>query len=70
MGVVFFVVYYVLFRLVIRWWNLRTPGREPDDEFEAEQAANLTDVRRTVRRLRSAATALATRPPPTPRPNS
>ena len=43
MGVIFFAVYYVLFRLVIRWWNLRTPGREPDDEFEAEQAANLTD---------------------------
>ena len=43
MGAVFFVVYYVLFRLVIRWWNLRTPGREPDDEFDAEQAANLDD---------------------------
>ena len=43
MGVVFFAVYYFLFRLVIRWWNLRTPGREPDDEFDAEQAANLDD---------------------------
>ena len=43
MGAVFFAVYYVLFRLVIRWWNLRTPGREPDDEFEAEQAANYED---------------------------
>ena len=43
MGAAFFVVYYLLFRLVIRWWNLRTPGREPDEEFEAEQAANLTD---------------------------
>lgn len=43
MGVIFFAVYYVLFRLVIRWWNLRTPGREPEDEFEAEQAANLED---------------------------
>ncbi len=43
MGVIFFAVYYVLFRLVIRWWNLRTPGREPEDEFEAEQAANLVD---------------------------
>ncbi|HEX6872206.1 MAG TPA: glucose PTS transporter subunit IIA [Micromonosporaceae bacterium] len=43
MGVGFFIVYYLLFRLVIRWWNLRTPGREPDEEFEAEQAANLTD---------------------------
>ena len=43
MGLVFFAVYYVLFRLVIRWWNLRTPGREPQDEFAAEQAANLED---------------------------
>jgi PTS system N-acetylglucosamine-specific IIC component len=43
MGAVFFAVYYFLFRLVIRWWNLRTPGREPDDEFDAEQAANLED---------------------------
>lgn len=43
MGVIFFAVYYALFRLVIRWWNLRTPGREPEDEFEAEQAANNED---------------------------
>ncbi|TKV58347.1 N-acetylglucosamine specific PTS subunit [Nakamurella flava] len=43
MGLVFFVVYYLLFRLAIKWWNLRTPGREPEDEFEAEQEANLTD---------------------------
>ena len=39
MGLVFFVVYYVLFRLVIRWWNLRTPGREPQDELTAEDGA-------------------------------
>jgi PTS system N-acetylglucosamine-specific IIC component len=44
MGAIFFAVYYFLFRLVIRWWNLRTPGREPEDEFEAEQAANLEDA--------------------------
>ena len=37
MGVVFFVVYYVLFRFAITKWNLRTPGREPEDEFDAEQ---------------------------------
>src|SRR3569623_1307560 len=43
MGLVFFVGYYVLFRLVIGWWDLRTPGREPRAEFEAEQAANLED---------------------------
>ena len=41
MGVVFFVVYYVLFRFAITKWNLRTPGREPESEFEAEEAANL-----------------------------
>jgi PTS system N-acetylglucosamine-specific IIC component len=41
MGVVFFVVYYVLFRFAITKWNLRTPGREPESEFEAEEQANL-----------------------------
>ncbi len=41
MGVVFFVVYYVLFRFAITRWNLRTPGREPETEFEAEERANL-----------------------------
>jgi PTS system N-acetylglucosamine-specific IIC component len=41
MGVVFFVLYYVLFRFAITKWNLRTPGREPETEFEAEEQANL-----------------------------
>src|SRR4051812_18639430 len=44
MGAVFFVVYYVLFRFAITKWNMRTPGREPEAEFEAEQAANLGEV--------------------------
>ncbi|MGB5110170.1 MAG: PTS transporter subunit EIIC [Mycobacterium sp.] len=44
MGVVFFVIYYLLFRFAITKWNLRTPGREPETEFEAEQAANLGEV--------------------------
>jgi glucose-like phosphotransferase system IIB component len=44
MGVVFFVVYYLLFRFAITKWNMRTPGREDDAEFEAEQSANLTDT--------------------------
>jgi len=59
MGAIFFAVYYVLFRLVIRWWNLRTPGREPDDEFEAEQAANLEDD--AVAAISGGGTAVATR---------
>jgi PTS system N-acetylglucosamine-specific IIC component len=41
MGAVFFVVYYLLFRFAITRWNLRTPGREPESEFEAEEEANL-----------------------------
>ena len=41
MGLVFFVVYYLLFRFAITKWNLRTPGREPEGEFEAEEKANL-----------------------------
>jgi PTS system N-acetylglucosamine-specific IIC component len=41
MGAVFFVVYYLVFRFAITRWNLRTPGREPEDEFDAEEAANL-----------------------------
>ena len=42
-GAAFAVLYYFMFRFVIVKWNLRTPGREPDEEFEAEQLANDTD---------------------------
>ena len=34
MGLVFFAVYYLLFRFVIIRWNMRTPGREIESEFE------------------------------------
>ncbi|CAN7333318.1 PTS transporter subunit EIIC [Mycolicibacterium frederiksbergense] len=44
MGVVFFVIYYLLFRFAITRWNMRTPGREPEAEFEAEEAANLGEA--------------------------
>lgn len=30
-GLGYAIVYYVLFRFIIRRWNLRTPGREDDD---------------------------------------
>jgi len=40
MGVVYFAVYYLLFRFVIKKWNLRTPGREdlsaPTDDVAAK----------------------------------
>lgn len=43
MGVAFFAIYYFMFRFAILKWNMRTPGRENDADFDAEQAANLTD---------------------------
>jgi PTS system N-acetylglucosamine-specific IIC component len=43
MGLVFFVLYYAMFRFAILRWNMRTPGREPDDEFEADQAQNRSE---------------------------
>ncbi len=43
MGLVFFVLYYAMFRFAITRWNLRTPGREPEAEFDAEQQANLAE---------------------------
>ena len=43
MGLVFFVVYYLMFRFAIVQWNMRTPGREPESEFEAEEQANLSE---------------------------
>ena len=43
MGLVFFAVYYLLFRFAITRWNMRTPGREPESEFEVEQAANVSE---------------------------
>ena len=42
MGVVFFVIYYVLFRILIVKFNLKTPGREDDDDEVAKKEAGLT----------------------------
>jgi len=42
-GLAFAVLYYFMFRFVIVKWNMRAPGRLSDADFEAEQAANLTD---------------------------
>ena len=33
-GLVFAVIYYVVFRFAIVKFNLATPGREPDEEVE------------------------------------
>jgi N-acetylglucosamine PTS system EIICBA or EIICB component len=34
-GLAYAAVYYLGFRWVIRWWNLRTPGREEDEVSDA-----------------------------------
>jgi N-acetylglucosamine PTS system EIICBA or EIICB component len=43
MGLVFAVVYFALFYFTIKKFNMRTPGREPEAEFDAEEQANLGD---------------------------
>ncbi|WP_372461800.1 glucose PTS transporter subunit IIA [Nocardioides furvisabuli] len=42
MGLVFFVLYYVMFRFAITRWNLLTPGRDPELD-DADGAADGTD---------------------------
>ncbi|MFZ1409985.1 MAG: PTS transporter subunit EIIC [Micropruina sp.] len=37
-GPIFAAIYYLLFRFVIRKWNLRTPGREEADSSATDQA--------------------------------
>jgi PTS system N-acetylglucosamine-specific IIC component len=60
MGVVFFVVYYLLFRFAITKWNLRTPGREPETEFEAEEQANLGEGADTAPAVAAGGSGVAT----------
>jgi PTS system N-acetylglucosamine-specific IIC component len=60
MGLVFFVIYYLLFRFVITKWNMRTPGREPEGEFEAEEQANLSDGSDAPTAMRAGAAGVAT----------
>jgi PTS system N-acetylglucosamine-specific IIC component len=57
MGVVFFAVYYLLFRFAITRWNMRTPGREPEGEFEAEERANLSEGSGSATSITSAGSA-------------
>ncbi|MGW6704668.1 PTS transporter subunit EIIC [Streptomyces sp. NPDC054956] len=39
-GLCFAVVYYAVFRFAITKWDIKTPGRESDEEIEAMQAEN------------------------------
>lgn len=44
-GLAYSVVYFFLFRFVIRKWNLETPGREKTSKPEAEPAAEQKEVK-------------------------
>lgn len=37
-GLGYAALYYVLFRVVIRWWNLKTPGREEEGDESAPES--------------------------------
>ncbi|MCL2864243.1 MAG: N-acetylglucosamine-specific PTS transporter subunit IIBC [Lachnospiraceae bacterium] len=43
LGVVYFFVYYFLFSFVIKKFNLKTPGREDEEDLELEKSAVLTN---------------------------
>ncbi|MCM3789984.1 glucose-specific PTS transporter subunit IIBC [Domibacillus indicus] len=38
-GIVFGLIYYFLFKFVIRKWDLKTPGREDDEDINSEESA-------------------------------
>ncbi len=42
-GLVFFVVYYIIFRLIITAFKLKTPGREDEEDNEEELRATLSN---------------------------
>lgn len=50
-GAVFFVIYYVIFRFVITKFDLKTPGREDDQEAEAKIVLandNFTEIAKII----------------------
>ena len=62
MGVVFFFLYYLMFRFAITKWNMRTPGREVESDFEEEEKANLSEGANAATAAPVGATAVAAAP--------
>lgn len=68
-GVVYALIYYFLFRWVITKWNLRTPGREEDDEaVEASLGEEAAEVIEEQEKVPAGSAPSATPPPPAPGP--
>jgi PTS system N-acetylglucosamine-specific IIC component len=68
-GLVYAVIYYFLFRAVIRWWNLKTPGRE-DENDENNAMTMLIDQEMGPRKDPEIGTAKGTDTDPASRPSS
>jgi PTS system N-acetylglucosamine-specific IIC component len=66
MGIVFFIVYFLVFWFAITKWNLRTPGREPEEEFEAEEEANLGEGAEAATAVTAGGSGAATLTAPAP----
>jgi PTS system N-acetylglucosamine-specific IIC component len=60
MGLAFFVIYFLLFRYAITKWNMRTPGREVESDFEDEERANLSEGPNAATAVPVGATAVGT----------
>jgi PTS system N-acetylglucosamine-specific IIC component len=58
-GVVYFILYYVLFRFVIVRFDLKTPGRDPGETMSAPAAAPAERARAWIGALGGAANLLA-----------
>ncbi len=52
-GIVFAVVYYFGFRFAIRKWNLKTPGREDDEEDKSAVKTNLKGQEHAIEVLKA-----------------
>jgi PTS system N-acetylglucosamine-specific IIC component len=65
-GLAYAAIYYVVFRFVIRKWNLRTPGRE-DEATDAGQWSVADDQRTAATAIGDAPPTDAARPAETPR---
>lgn len=48
LGIVAFVVFYVVFRVLIRQFNLPTPGNEPEDMEDMEESIEKADFKEAV----------------------
>lgn len=47
MGVIYFILYYVIFKTIIKWMDIKTPGRESDEDIAKMIAQEDADMGHT-----------------------